>query len=79
MSKLDKEYKFYKENQKALMKQYMGKVLVIKGGEIVGVYENETIAYDDAVSKYELGTFLIQKCVPEAETIQSFHSRVIFH
>lgn len=80
MDKLNKEYKYYKKNQKKLLKQYAGKVLVIKDEGVVGVYEDETSAYNDSVSKYKLGTFLIQKCVPEEEeTIQSFHSRVIFN
>lgn len=60
------------------LKKYKGKVLVIKGEEIVGVYNDEIAAYKDAISKFDLGTFLIQKCIPEAETIQTFHSRVIF-
>ena len=80
MNKLDKEYKYYKENQKGLLKQYSGGVLVIKDEGVVGVYDDETSAYNDSVSKYKLGTFLIQKCVPEEEeTIQSFHSRVVLN
>lgn len=75
---LDKEYKYYQKNQKTLLKRYKDKVLVIKDENIVGIYEDETSAYKDSVSKYPLGTFLIQRCVPEEETIQTFHSRVIF-
>jgi hypothetical protein len=75
---LDKEYSYYKKNQKAFLKKYKGKVLVIKGESIAGVYEDEATAYKDSVSKYKLGTFLIQKCVPDGETIQTFHSNVIF-
>lgn len=78
MNKLDKEYKYYKNHQKKFLHEYKNKVLVIKNEEIVGVYDDETSAYIDAVTKYDLGTFLIQKCVPEEETVQSFHSRVIF-
>jgi hypothetical protein len=75
---LDKEYKYYLSNQKALLKEYKGKVLVIKDEKITGVYDSEAEAYQDSILKYELGTFLIQKCVPEDETIQTFHSNVIF-
>lgn len=78
MTKLDKEYKYYKNNQEEFLEKYKGKVVVVKDEKIVGVYEDEIIAYKDSVSKYELGTFLIQKCLPERETIQTFHSRVIF-
>ncbi len=75
---LDKEYAYYKENQKTFLEQYRDKVLVIKDEKIVGVYEDEATAYKKSVSKYKLGTFLIQKCVPDGETIQTFHSNVIF-
>ncbi len=75
---LEKEFKYYKEHLKEFLKEHKGKVLLIRGEKIVGVYDNEAEAYKDAISKYELGTFLIQTCLPEEETIQTFHSRVIF-
>jgi len=74
---LDREYKFYKQHQEELIKKYRGKVLVIRGDEITGVFDNEEEAYRDAKSKFELGSFLIQRCIPEKEGIQSFHSRVV--
>ena len=75
---LDKEYKYYQDNQVEFLKKYKGKAIVIKNKEIVGVYDNEVEAYKDATSKYELGTFLIQTCLPEGETAQTFYSRVVF-
>jgi hypothetical protein len=75
---LDVEYSYYKRNQKAFLEKYRNKVLVIKEEKIIGVYEDEATAYKESVSKYKLGTFLIQKCVPDEETIQTFHSNVIF-
>ena len=75
---LDQEYKYFKDNQKQLLKKYPNKVLVIKGEQIEGIYDGEEAAYKDAVSKFELGTFLIQRCVAEDKAVQTFHSRVIF-
>lgn len=75
---LDTEYKYYKDNQEKFLKEYKDKVIVIVGKNIVGIYDDEVSAYQDSVSKYKLGTFLIQKCIPEKESIQTFHSRVIF-
>ncbi len=76
---LDKEYKYYQAHQQEFLKKYKGKVLVIRGEEVVGIYETEGAAYEESVPKYKLGTFLIQKCVPQDEIIQTFHSRVIFN
>ncbi|MEK7605782.1 MAG: hypothetical protein AAB478_04670 [Patescibacteria group bacterium] len=75
---LEKEYKYYKDNQKDFLSKYKGKVLVIKEEKLIGVYDDEAVAYDATVSVHPLGTFLIQRCVPDNETVQSFHSRVIF-
>ena len=74
---LEKEYKYYLDNQKDLLKKYEGKFVVIKGNEIVGDYSSEKEAYEESIKKYELGTFLIQQCLSDKEKpIQSFHSRV---
>lgn len=75
---IDKEYQYYKNNLKEFLKQYKNKVLVIKDEALVGIYDDEESAYKDSVSKFKLGTFIIQRCIPEEETIQTFHSRVIF-
>ena len=56
-----------------------GKFLVIKDKSIVGVYDREDVALFESEQKYELGTFLIQKCTRGNEAYtQSFNSRVIF-
>jgi hypothetical protein len=66
-------------NQKELVKKYEGKVLVIKDNQIVGSFNNEEDAYFDSISKYELGSFMIQKCTKGSEAYtQHFSSRVIF-
>ena len=42
---LDREFKYYLENQDELIEKYNGKYLVIVGEEVKGVYENEESAY----------------------------------
>jgi hypothetical protein len=72
-------FKWYLENQGGLVKQYDGKVLVIKDNQVVGSFDNEESAYFDSISKYKPGTFIIQKCTPGEEAYtQTFHSRVSF-
>ena len=75
---LNKEYKYYTDNKKKLLRRYKGKVLVLVGEKISGVYNNEAEAYTSAIKEYKLGTFLVQKCIPDEEAIQTFHSRVRF-
>ena len=73
---LEKEYNFYKNNEKKLLKQFKGKFIVIIGEEIVGNYEGELEAIKYANSKYEEGTYLIQCVDDEDKLTQRYHSRV---
>lgn len=76
---LDKEFQYYLQNKDEFLKKYLGKFLVIKSEEVVGVYDTEAEAYDESVKKFELGSFLIQACLPGEESYtQTFHSRVVF-
>jgi hypothetical protein len=76
---LQKELEFFKENQKEFVEKYEGKFLVIKNQKLEGIYQAETEAYLEAKKKFELGTFLIQHCLPGQDTYtQTFHSRALF-
>lgn len=76
---LKEEFEFYKANQEDLVSKYEGKFLVIVGEEVVGAYESELEAYQDAKKKHKPGTFLIQECAPGEEAFtETFHSRVAF-
>lgn len=76
---LEKEFQYFIDNQDNLVNRYNGKVLVIVGEEVVGVYDTEIEAYIEAQKTYKLGSFLIQVCIPGEEAYtQVFHSRVSF-
>lgn len=77
---LEKEFKFYLNNQKELLKKYSGKIIVIKGEEIIGVFNSEVDALLETKKEHELGTFLIQKCSPgNIDITETYHSRVLIH
>jgi hypothetical protein len=76
---LDKEFKYYIDNQAELLKEYNGRFIVIKNETVIGNYSSEIDAYTETIKKHQLGTFLIQQCVPGNESYnQTFHSRVSF-
>jgi calcineurin-like phosphoesterase family protein len=76
---LDKEFKYYLDNQNELLKKYNGRFIVIVGEDVVGDYDTFDDAYFKSVEKYKLGTFLIQKCTEgDKDYTQTFHSRVKF-
>jgi len=80
MSKpLEKEFKYYLDNQDELVKKYNGRFIVIKNQKVIGDYSTELEAIKKTSQKEELGTFLIQKCEPGSDSYsQMFHSRVAF-
>jgi hypothetical protein len=76
---LEREFKYFLDNKEGLSQKYNGKFLVIKEEKIIGVYDTEKEAYDNAIKNNELGTFLIQECsTSDSAFIQNFHSRVLF-
>lgn len=75
---LEKEFKYYLDNQSALVKKYNGKVIVIIGEEIIGVYSNKMDAYKKSIEDHESGTFLIMECTPGNDSyIITQRSRVL--
>jgi hypothetical protein len=76
---LEKEFQYYLDHQDELVQKYNNRVLVIRNNEIVGDYSTMEEAYLKSQEKYELGTFLIQKCSPgDKDYTLTFHSRVSF-
>lgn len=77
---LEKEYKYYEANKEALIKEFLGRFVLIQGEKILGDYSSEAEAYQDAIKKgLAVGTFLIQECTPDANLKETFHSRVVFN
>ena len=76
---LDEEFQYYLDNQSDLVKKYNGRYIVIVGEEVVGDYEGYSQALSNSLDKYEMGTFLVQKCSPgDKDYTLTFHSRVSF-
>lgn len=74
---LEKEFEYYLENQEELVKEYNGRVIVIKDQKVIGVFDSELDAVEEISKEHELGTFLVQRCVPGAESYtHTYHSRV---
>lgn len=61
------ELDFFISNQEKLIKEFLGKVLVLKGKKVIGVYPNVLSAYIETQKELPLGSFMIQPCVPGPE------------
>ena len=77
---IEKEFKYYLKHQSDLVKKYNGKFIVLKKEKVIGIYDSHSEAYNETLKKEKLGTFLIQHCLPGADSYsQTFHSQVIIH
>ncbi|MDR0605623.1 MAG: hypothetical protein LBG80_15095 [Bacteroidales bacterium] len=78
---LEKEFHYYLDNQEEMVKKYDGRFLVIIGEEVVEDYDTYDDAFFQSLKKYDIGTFLIQKCSPgDKDYTQWFYSpRVKFY
>lgn len=63
----EKELQFFIANQQRLVADYKGKILVLRGEEVVSAHNDALEAYLDATGKYEPGTFMIQPCIEGAD------------
>lgn len=76
---LKDEFQYYIDNQSYLFEKYPDRYLIIQGKEVVGDFDTQIAAYNNATSRFDLGTFLLQHCTVGKESYtQTFHSRVYF-
>jgi len=75
---LEREFEFYVNQQDDLVRRYQGKFVVIRGRKVIGAYKDEMQALERTAARFPLGSFLVQKCEPGAESYtQTFHSPVV--
>ena len=71
---LEKEFQYYLDHQKELVKEYNGKIIVIVNDQVIGEYNNKKDAYIDSIKKHKPGTFLIIECTPGKDSY-TYHQR----
>lgn len=60
----ERELAYFVEHQDELVKEFDGRVLVIRGEKVEGDYRTPLAAFLDAKKRFEPGTFMIQQCRP---------------
>jgi hypothetical protein len=72
---LEKEYKYYTQNKRNILKKYDNRYIVIVGNEVIGGYSSQGEALFSAAQKYPVGTFFVHH-VTKGDEVQKFHSRL---
>jgi hypothetical protein len=75
---LEEEFQYYLDHQVELSNQYPGKVLVIKGEAVIGVYDDNLTAYNTTIKQHPVGSFLIQLCNSGSQAYTSTYHSTIF-
>jgi hypothetical protein len=63
---MNKNYEYFSDNLKELVKKYAGKFVVIKNQNVISSYDTFDEAYTITIMTEELGDFIIQHCTPNA-------------
>jgi len=75
---LKNEFDYYLAHQADFVAKYLGKFIVLKDHEVLGVYATNIEAYHETAKQHEVGSFLIQFVQDgEGSYTQTFHSRVL--
>lgn len=70
-------FHWYLANQDALVEKYDGKVLAIREGEVLGVYDTDLAAVTETRKSFEQSTFIVQRVSEgDGDYTATFTSRV---
>lgn len=75
----DINYEFFKKNHSELIKNFLGKYVVIKECKVIASYKTFDEAYNQTIKTEKIGTFLIQYCSKEEENTNCiFYNNIVF-
>lgn len=64
---LNKQFQYFIENQDKFVEKYNGRTIVLKNYKVIGVYDDEWDAVEEAQEKFEPGTYIVQRVTPGTE------------
>lgn len=69
VSVLRQELETYEAHKAEMLQNSPGKYVLIKGSEIVGLYEREEDAFKEAYKRFRLDAFMVQRVQKEFDTV----------
>ena len=67
---LDQEIKYFNEHLDAWLKEFPGKIALVKGQELIGTYDTEAEALTEGARRYKLESFLVRRIERNRPEIQ---------
>ncbi|HVT60979.1 MAG TPA: hypothetical protein VHR45_21630 [Thermoanaerobaculia bacterium] len=66
-TRFEEELTYFIAHQAELVAKHEGRTLLLRGPEVVGVFDSPLEAYLDGKKRFAAGTFMIQPCLPGPE------------
>jgi hypothetical protein len=66
---LDEERRFFEESFGEWQQKFPGKVVLVKGRNLVGVFDNDNDALAEGARRYQLQPFLVRRVAPAEDEI----------
>ena len=64
---LEKELQFFAENKTNWLKAHFGKFVLVKGSELIGVYDNAETAIAEGAKRFGAESFLVRQLNEEKD------------
>lgn len=78
MADLNKLYQWYQEHRAEIIKGHENEQVLLKDNEVIGYYTTEEAALVDVAKRgFQLGDFLIQKCISEEEDRMVYYNKAV--
>ena len=68
-SVLEEEVRYFKESVDEWLKRFPGKIALVKGSELIGVYDTEVEALSEGARRFRLQSFLVRRIAREQATV----------
>lgn len=66
---LEEEVRYFDESVEEWLKRFPGKIALVKGNELIGVYDIETEALSEGARRFHLQPFLVRRIAREQATV----------
>ena len=73
---LSKETEIYNKNKASLLKTDSGKFVLIKGNDIIGIYDTKNDAIKMGIEKFDNSPFLVKKITEKEEVINFTYNMI---
>lgn len=70
MAVLEQELKFFAENKPKWIEDHSGKFVLVKGEQLIDVFDNADTAVSEGVRRFGMESFLVRQVTPADEEIQ---------